>query len=47
LTRLAQLLRRRYGDTADRSFVMLMADLQRIQARVTDDLATQPIQVMR
>jgi len=43
LTRLAQLLQRRYGETSGRSFVMMMADLRRIRARITDDMATQPI----
>jgi hypothetical protein len=43
LTRLAQLLQRRYGGASSRSFVMLIADLRRVRARGTDDLATQPI----
>lgn len=44
LTRLAQLLQRRFGETPDRSFVMMIADLRRIRARYTDDMVTQPIQ---
>lgn len=43
LTRLAQLLQRRFGETPDRSFVMMIADLRRIRARFTDDMVTQPI----
>ena len=47
LTRLAQLLQRRYGKTKERSFVMMMADLRWIRRKTTDDVVTQQIQTFR
>lgn len=46
LMRLAQLLQRRFGKTDERSFVMMMADVQRSR-RVADDMVTQPLQTFR
>jgi hypothetical protein len=45
LERLAHLLRRRHDASSGRSFVMLMADLQRRYN--TDDMTTQPMPVLR
>lgn len=46
LERLAQLLRDRHKPSSGRSFVMLLADRPNTRPN-TDDLATQPIPVMR
>jgi hypothetical protein len=46
LERLAQLLRHRHNPSSGRSFVMLLAAGQ-VDRPNTDDLATQPIPVMR
>lgn len=46
LERLAQLLRHRHDPSSGRTFVMLLAAVQN-QRPDTDDLATQPIPVMR
>lgn len=47
LMRLAQLLQRRFGQTGDRSFVMMMADLKRARPPISDDMVTQPIRPFR
>jgi hypothetical protein len=47
LERLARLLQRRYAPSSGRCFVMLAADLGRARGFITDDLATQPMPVMR
>ncbi len=46
LMRLAQLLQRRFGETEERSFVMMMADLKR-NRKVADEMVTQPLQTFR
>jgi hypothetical protein len=46
LERLAQLLQRRNDETSGRSFVMLIADLDRARRGNTDDISTQPMPVL-
>lgn len=47
LIRLAQLLQRRYGANADRSFVMMMADIRHVCPELSDAMVTQPIRPFR
>ncbi len=46
LMRLAQLLQRRFGDTTERTFVMMMADLRQLRA-AADTMITQPLRTFR